>query len=45
MDPDFVSLHKLTKKVENAGFVLERSSGPAIAYFARFVSEADAALA
>jgi hypothetical protein len=36
LDPDFVSLAALKEKAASAGFVLERSSGPAFWYLALF---------
>jgi len=36
IDPDYVSLPALEKKVKAAGFFLEHASGPRLAYFARF---------
>jgi SAM-dependent methyltransferase len=36
-DPDFVSLHRLQKLAEAAGFRFDRRDGPPFAYFARFV--------
>lgn len=36
IDPDYISLPALEKKVKDAGFVLERMSGSRVSYFALF---------
>lgn len=36
IDPDYISLSALEEKVRDAGFVLERTTGPRFSYFARF---------
>jgi ubiquinone/menaquinone biosynthesis C-methylase UbiE len=36
VDPDYVSLADLEKRVKTAGFLLERTSGPKFSYFALF---------
>lgn len=36
IDPDFIPVNSLKEKAKNAGFVLERTAGPRLAYFALF---------